>query len=611
MMFRTIRVGVVVAILAGCAPEDIYVTSPRVDAGRADAGRPDAGRPDAGRADGGDGVDAAGASDVGPAGDAGSPDVGVATDVSPVPDVPEPVDVGPPPCADEDMDGISDQIEGRPDLRTSMRAGLPPDFLNPDSDDDGVSDEAEGRRSYAGFETLSRSPLTCGDYPDDCDGDGLPNHRDRDSDNDGLTDHEEAATLRSNPCALDTDGDGVSDLIEAAAMSSPTDPTSRPRSGSIYVTLPFMDRAGPQSQEFSFRTRIRNADIMFLVDTTGSMGGTITAVRSTLSSAIVPGIVRAFGAGADVRYGMAEHRDFSNGGGDFALRVLQRLDADATRSQTATSGMAASGGGDGPEAQVPALHALVSGFGQAAYGGTATRRVTAADCGGDASAYGWGCFREGRVPILVLFSDAEWHNGPSMPTGNFYSAASGTPTYNALVAELTRREAYFVGIDVGGGSTNSASLQLARATRTLDGSGNPIAFRGAPATVAANVISAITTLATGTRQDVTRRVVGDAMETRLPAGRSTAEFFRSITPVRGSPGAPAGFSRMDSSTFYDVAPATIVVFEATLFNDFYRNLSGAAQLFQATIEVLGRAGSVLDTVPVYIVVPTDPNSIPG
>ena len=40
-------------------------------------------------------------------------------------------------------------------------------------------------------------------------------------------------------------------------------------------------------------------------------------------------MTRAIGPGADMRYGMSEHRDFANGGGDFALRVLQPLNANA------------------------------------------------------------------------------------------------------------------------------------------------------------------------------------------------------------------------------------------------------------------------------------------
>jgi hypothetical protein len=518
---------------------------------------------------------------------------------------------GPMMCTDEDMDGISDLFEGAPILRTSLRPGAPPDYQNIDSDDDGIPDAAEARRFYPGFEAMARMPLTCGDTPDDCDRDGVWNHRDRDSDNDGLTDNEEYRRWRTNPCAADSDGDGVSDLIESVAMSNPTNPMSRPAAGTIYVTLPYMDPMGHQHRQFDFSTRIHSADIMFLVDTTGSMGGTISQVQSSLSTVIVPGVVRALGgASADIRYGMAAHGDFAEGGVNYTgnLTVFSALDSDPMRAQTATSRLRADSGGDGPESQVPAMHSLVAGYGVAAYGGTATRPVTPADCGGDATAFGWGCFRTGRVPILVLFSDAPWHNGPG--GGNDYRSVPTAATYAQLSAEMVRRQVYFVGIDVGGGSTFANSQALARATGTLDGSGNPIAFRGTPSSVAMSVISAITTLAQGTRQDVTRRVDPDAMERRLPTGRTTADFVKAVTPLRGMPPAPVGFARMDMTTFYSVAPSTIITFDVDLFNDFHRNGTGMVQLFQATIRVLGRASSVLDSHPVYIVVPSDANVLP-
>lgn len=598
---------------AACAPPDWeYATGdvPRVDAGRRDARVDAAGDRsvpnDRAATDAAMASDRPALSDV-VASDVPAVDVPIAVDI-PVVDVPA-VDRAPV-CMDTDLDGISDELEGAPDLHTSGLSFAPPDFLNIDSDDDGVMDADEARRVYPGFPSFSLPPLLCGDVPDDCDSDGIGNQQDRDSDNDGLTDREEVSMHHTNPCSPDSDSDGVVDLIEVAAMSSPTDPMRRPAEGSLYVTLPYRDRRGPQTREFSFQTRIRNADVMFLVDTTGSMGSTIAAVRSTLSTQIVPGIVAAFGTGADVRYGMAEHRDFAEGGsGDYALRVLQRLDANPMLSQNATNSLAASGGGDGPEAMVPAMHALISGYGIPQYGGTATRLMTPGDCGGDPLSYGWGCFREGRVPIMVLFSDAGWHNGPTMPTANFYGSAPGAARYEQLVAEMRRRDAFFVGIDVSSGQTYSASLDLARQTRSVDAMGNPIAFRGAPSAVTASVISAVTTLAQSTRQDVSRRAQGDPAETRLPTGRTAADFLTMIVPVRGMPAAPTGFDRMDATTFYGVAPSTVVTFEVTFFNDFYRNISGTAQLFRATISVLGRAGSVLDTIQVYIIVPTDPNFI--
>jgi hypothetical protein len=511
---------------------------------------------------------------------------------------------------DTDMDTISDVLEGAPGLDTD-RDGTP-DFRDSDSDDDGFPDRLESTRAYPGFESHGREVL-CGAPPDNCDAppDRTPNQQDLDSDNDGLADADERMA-RTDPCAVDTDGDGASDLVERVAGSNPLDRASTPPATGLYVVLSHHDPAvmpPRERREFTFQTRIRSADVLFLVDTTGSMGSTLTSLRSNLSTMILPGIVRALGGPmADVRYGVAEFRDFAEGGDrsmmDFALRVPQRMSPDAALAQRAVESLVAAGGGDGPEAQVPALHALVTGFGVAGYGGVATRPATAADCLGDTMAFGWGCFRPGRVPIFVLFSDADWHNGP-MVTTNFYRTVPTAPLWDALVTALRMRNAYFLGIDVGSGQTFALSQTLARATGTLDAAGMPIAFRGTPMSVTGNVVDAVTTLTGQTRQNITTRVVGDPMERRLPMGRTTAEFVTAVVPVRGEPEAPMGYERRDMTTFYNVAPSTRVTFAAEFDNTLVRG-GTATQVFTATIQVLGRAGTVVDSRPVFIQVPAAP-----
>lgn len=508
----------------------------------------------------------------------------------------------PPPCVDTDMDGIADNLEnGDTDMD-----GIP-DSMDPDSDGDGIPDIDEAVGNYTGV-MPPRPTLVCGITADDCDGDGRPNFRDLDSDNDGLSDAEERMA-GTNSCAEDSDMDGVPDLTERVTGSNPADPASMPPTGSLYVTLPYHPPAemGPHVQRrFTFQTRIRAADVFFLVDTTGSMGATIAAVQSSLMRTIVPGIVSAIGPMGNIRYGLAAHGDFDRGGSnpDGCVRVHQRLTPNAALVQTATGRLAANGGGDGPESQMPAMHALIEGSGHPLYYGTATRRMDPVrDCGmapDEPTPYGWGCFLPGRVPIMVLFSDAPWHNGPGLP--NNYSFA--VPVYSDLQREMVARGAYFIGIDVGGGSTQAASTTLARATMTFDGMGQPITFRGAPATVAANVVSAITTIAGQSRQDITTRTDPDRMEMRLPMGRTTAEFLRSVTPVGATPEAPAGYARRDMTTFYNVSPDAIVEFEVDFYNDFQPG-GTAATLYRATIVVLGRAMSEVDRRDVFIIVPAN------
>jgi hypothetical protein len=494
---------------------------------------------------------------------------------------------------DGDGDGIADDREG---TTTDSDGDGTPNYQDDDSDGDGITDDEE-----------NDSPSPC--VPTDFDVDGTPDFVDLDSDNDGLTDAEERAG-GSDRRNSDSDGDGIDDLTEIAAGSSPTDPVSRPPEGTLYVIVPYHPppEVGEHPlRQFDFATRIRSVDIMFVVDTTGSMSGTITEVQGTLSSTIIPGIVAALGPDADARYGMAAHGDFQEYGPNYTgnVLVLQRMTTDVAAVQAATSGLYADDGGDYPESQVPAMHSLISGFGTPNYGGTATRNMDpAADCGAgpDEHPYGWACFEEGRVPIMVLFSDAEWHNRAGV--GNEYGSTPDAATYDMLVSEMTRRSSYFVGVDVGSftDDTFRNSNELALATGTIDGTGAPIAFNGTSATVAPNVIEAINRLAGTTRQDITTRTDPDPAETRLPPGRDTGDFIVAVRPHHGTPGAPDGFDSMDPTTFYNVAPTTVVTFEVDFYNDFQPG-GETAQVFRATIVTLGRAMSEVDRREVFMVVP--------
>jgi len=489
---------------------------------------------------------------------------------------------------DTDGDGIADSAEGSGDVDGDGA----PNSNDTDSDGDGISDRDEN---------VSTSPCA----PTDSDGDGRPNAYDLDSDNDGVPDADEIAG-GTDPLNTDTDGDGVDDLTEIAAGSDPRDSTSGPPEDALYVILPFGSDA---VREFDFSTRIRAVDICFVVDTTGSMATTIANVQSTLESTIVPGIVAALGAGADARYAMTAHGDFREGGDNYTgnVEVFQRMTADVAAVRAATGSLRADDGGDYPESQVTAMHALVDGRGTPNYGGTATRAMEpVSDCGDgpdDDPSFGWCCFRQNRVPVMVLFSDAEWHNGEGSG-GNFYGSTPAAATWADLVSAMTARGAYYVGIDVGGGDTYRNSLELAMLTGTVDGSGAPIAFQGAASAVATNVVDAVQRIAGTTRQDITTRVDPNLAETRIAAPNTTATFIDAVVPVSGIPAAPEGFDSLDSTTFYNVAPSTRVRFRVDFSNDFHRAID-VAQVFTATIVVLGRAGSTVDSRPVFIVVPPE------
>ncbi|MEI8256986.1 MAG: hypothetical protein WCJ30_15035, partial [Deltaproteobacteria bacterium] len=343
-------------------------------------------------------------------------------------------------CTDEDMDGISDSIEGKFSVPpTDTDHDGTPDFQDADSDGDGISDLDEGVRRYAGFESSATSPLACGIQPAHCSlTNTISNWRNLDSDSDGLPDHDEVTTYHTDPCnpTTHTDpatGQPVNDVVWAAAGGM------APAAGSLYVVLPYYDPAcgvGPDHvhRQFDFATRFHAADIFFVVDTTGSMGGTIDTLRTTLSTRIIPGIISAIGVGADVRFGAADYRSFpespnGSAGSDYIVHVGQRLTRSAAAVQGFINTMTAGGGGDYAEPMTEAVWQVFVGDGLPLIPGHLTDGTVQHGCMGTCSApdLGWaqpmnaardcgdgpdsipstgfGCFQRGRVPIVVGFSD--------------------------------------------------------------------------------------------------------------------------------------------------------------------------------------------------------------
>jgi hypothetical protein len=96
-------------------------------------------------------------------------------------------------------------------------------------------------------------------------------------------------------------------------------------------------------------------DIVFLADTTGSMGDALSNV-STNANAVLTAVRNVQ---ADSQFGVAEYRDF-NCTDPFAYRLNQAVTTSLTDAQTAISAWATGNGCDTPEAQLNALYQLAT-----------------------------------------------------------------------------------------------------------------------------------------------------------------------------------------------------------------------------------------------------------
>ena len=490
---------------------------------------------------------------------------------------------------DSDGDGVGDRWEGGtspfdPEPADSDEDGIP-DYLDLDSDNDGLSDTDEAFVSSIDEE------------PKDTDGDGIYDFADIDSDNDGLTDRDEVLLYDTDPYNFDSDDDGFNDGAEVAVGSDPSDPDSVIEG--IYVVVP---ERSDVIETFPFELSIKMGDIAFLLDTTGSMGGTIDAMKSEYS-AIVDDLADTI---PDANYAVATFDDYNYGGfgsgADKPFILLQQVTSDVGRVQSTLLGIGLHGGADGPESATEALWQTITGRGydqscNRGYDGSDDVLPFIADptdpFGGsagqhyDPSVPGTGTeggvgFRPYALPVIVYATDNEMRDASSYPVpGGCPGDANGSDT----AAAANALGAYLIGISVGSWGPTGQMTSLANATGSyadLDGDGavdDPLVFEwsGASELFRRTVVDAINDTVSGVQFDtVELEIVGD-----------THGFVVDVNPpVYPVGGAVAGEEIEFDLTFRGVVAAT-----------------DSDQLFQLTLNVIGDGSTLLDTLDIFVLVP--------
>lgn len=507
---------------------------------------------------------------------------------------------------DSDGDGIPDAVESSFDTNEDGVA----DRRALDSDGDCISDTSEAGPNPAS--------------PRHSDNDGLPDYRDLDSDGDGLPDVREDANCdgvldpgESSPVSSDTDGDGTPDLVEVIAGSNPNDPNSNIPPGDFYFVLPFM---GPGAQgPLDFATSIRQADIFFSVDTTGSFNEEIQAIRSTLETTIIPGVSAVI---PNAAFGVGRFEDFPLApfglAGDKPFELLRSVTTDPALVAMGLAALApASGGLDTPESGYEALYQWSTGLGLPAFGYPPFAPPGIGGVG----------FRADSLPIIVQVTDAASHQASEYP------AATGAHSRDQAVQALTAIGIRVIGIDslqnLGTPADPRAQLEdvaiassavippdgANRCATGVNGATRPAVNVGggtlgcplvfdvlADGTgLGSLIVDAIAQLAQFGVLDISTALVGQTAGIRgevLPPGTTTADFITSVTPVAPP---PAG-AIIDGDIFRNVTPGSMVTFEVQAFNDFVPEIA-EPQLFAIDIHVLGDAVTLLDVRRVFVVVP--------
>ncbi|MGE0790389.1 MAG: VWA domain-containing protein [Sandaracinaceae bacterium] len=486
---------------------------------------------------------------------------------------------------DSDGDVIGDQFESVIDTDGDMVL----DRFDDDSDDDGWTDAEE-----AGVADPHLAPV-------DTDGDGIYDFRDPDSDDDGLSDRRERelGTSRTN---ADTDGDGVSDLVEIAAcrdascVDDPTDPMSSPLARGDFVFVePYMDVPTPPRDTLDFATDLRVADVYLLIDTTGSMGDAIMSLQAGLATPTTGLIDRVRAEIPDVWFGVGEIRDYDD---PYVYRNVQDITATIGDAQAAVNSLVAAGGGDGPEGDVPALFATATGMGLSGFG-VADRT----DC--PAGTFGWPCFRNGAVPIVVVITDWAFHNDRA---GN--DPYPGYTDYPTMLAALTAANVRVIGVGrtVDGDLGALADLRaVANDTGAVDATGAPLASPWSGGPISDAVVNNIRILANQTPIDISVQYVDDptdAVDTQAAfvdhvEANTMGNLVRGCEPRMGVD--TNGDGRPD--TFRDVTPGTPVCFDIVVKRNDTVMPTLMPQLFRASLRVLGDGFTELDLRDVFFLVP--------
>jgi hypothetical protein len=580
---------------------------------------------------------------------------------------------------DDDGDGLTDVLEIGADASVPVDTDgdTSADFRDLDSDNDTIGDRFEGTIDADGDglpayrdldsdddcrpDSVEAGDLDASTPPIDSDLDGGADFVDIDSDNDGLLDRLEDVNCNgmlddgeSSTAAEDTDADGVTDLVEVAAGTNPDDALDNPLArGDFVFTVPYQQPPDPEQDTLDFSTNISQADVAFLMDTTGSMGGEIDNLQTTLQTMIGQLAIEI----PSIGIGVSDFKDFPfNFYGDsadepFSLkhRVMSVLTPAGRASvQSAVDGLFASGGADGPESNWEALFQATTGVGTTQGNANVppfnplTAPPSVIPPGESIGTLGGMGFRAGSLPIAVLITDVPGHNGVN-PANDYqgFTAANyrqATAALSAIGGRLIGLVATDFGVaeargDLVAGAVATGSVvppsawgpdgmrpgncAIDQCCTGANGAGEPasngkcpLVFRvsGSGAGLTNSVVQAIKVLTTYVTLDIAATAQDDPSDS-VDAVSAFVDSVRANTlaPMPCTAGLPVADRNVDgvADTFTNVFPGPTVCFDVIPRRNVTVRPTLEPQMFKANILVTGDNVTTLSTRSVFFLVPPE------
>jgi len=219
------------------------------------------------------------------------------------------------------------------------------------------------------------------------------------------------------------------------------------------------------------------------------------------------------------------------------------------------------------------------------------------------------------VPIVILITDIDFHNGPGGTSAYSDSCLSlTTPTYAQTITALNAINAKVIGVAQGGGGIGNLRT-IATDTGAVSG-GSPLVYTSS-GTVDTAIVAGIQAVATNIpiRADAqflddgsdtvnTQTEFLDYLETNT-SGASIWDPATSTTRVCTSLG--TGDSNGDGHPDYfpSLLPGTSVCWDIHVKRNVSIAATADAQIFRATINVIGDLFTPLDSRDIYFLVPPE------
>lgn len=309
--------------------------------------------------------------------------------------------------------------------------------------------------------------------------------------------------------------------------------------------------------------RLGRADVMFVIDVTASMQDEIDQIRDKLRDRLAPAIEDEI---PDAQFGVATFADFPimpyGDPDDDPFTLMLPMSEDLSRVQAAVNAIELGNGRDEPESQVEALYQIATGEGLVPW--------VEPSFGCPMGGRGYACFRDDALPIVLLFTDAPFHNGPAEGGEPYspYDASEISPvphTYEEAIEAMRAIGVRVIGFDSGDGAPARHLRALAMDTGAVNETGSPLVYdigRGGEG-LGTGVVDAMKSFADAVIFDIDA-IVQDPMP---GDGVDVTEFVEEVVPVRAIPMDGVESIDTDANVFRGVRSGTTVVFQLRIRND--------------------------------------------